>query len=92
MPEATLWRVIVLREPKKVLAKLPGDVRQRLLAALHGLAENPRPVGYIKLQGFDLYRLRVGDWRIIYQIKDDQLLVLVVEIGTRGGVYRALTR
>ena len=90
MPET--WQVIVLREPEKLLARLPRDVRQRLSKAIDDLETNPHPPSSERLTGYDLYRLRVGDWRIIYQIKNDQLLVLVLEIGTRGGVYRSLTR
>ena len=83
MPET--WQVIVLREPEKLLTRLPRDVRQRLSKAIDDLETNPHPSGSERLTGYDLYRLRVGDWRIIYQIKDNQLLVLVLEIGTRGG-------
>jgi mRNA interferase RelE/StbE len=90
MPET--WQVIVLREPEKLLARLPKDVRQRLSNAIDDLETNPHPPGSGRLTGHDLYRLRVGDWRIVYQIKNDQLLVLVLEIGTRGGVYRSLNR
>jgi mRNA interferase RelE/StbE len=90
MPET--WQVIVLHEPEKLLARLPRDVRQRLSKAIDNLETDPYPPGSERLTGYDLYRLRVGNWRIIYQIKNDQLLVLVVEIGTRGGVYRSLAR
>jgi mRNA interferase RelE/StbE len=90
MPET--WQVIVLREPEKLLARLPKDVRQRLSNAIDDLETNLHPPGSERLTGHDLYRLRVGDWRIVYQAKNDQLLVLVLEIGTRGGVYRSLNR
>lgn len=56
---------------------------------MRGLAENPRPIGSEKLTGSeDLHRIRVGDYRILYQIQDDALLVLVVKIGHRREVYR----
>jgi len=90
MPESGPWQVILLREPKKVLAKVPGDLRRRLLTALHGLAADPRPAGCKRLKGYDLYRVRVGDWRITYAIEDDKLIVLVAEIAPRGGAYRDL--
>lgn len=90
MPETGPWQVILLREPKKVLAKVPGDLRRRLLTALHGLAADPRPAGCKRLKGYDLYRVRVGDWRITYAVEDDKLIVLIVEIAPRGGAYRDL--
>ena len=89
MPET--WQVIVLREPKKILAKVPGDLRRRLLTALHELEVDPRPTGCKKLRGHeDLYRLRVGDWRITYAVKDAALIVLIVEVAPRGGAHRDL--
>ena len=56
---------------------------------MRGLAANPRPPGVEKLAGpDDFYRIRVGDYRIIYQIQDDVLMILVVKIGHRREVYR----
>jgi mRNA interferase RelE/StbE len=61
----------------------------RLSRAIEGLAENPRPPGCLKMQGNEeLYRVRVGDYRIIYQIRDAVLIVLVVDIGNRRDIYR----
>ena len=62
---------------------------QRLRDAIGGLASNPRPPGSLRMQGEDgLYRVRVGDFRIIYQIQDAVLVVLVVQIGNRKEIYR----
>ena len=62
---------------------------RRLRDAIAGLANNPRSPGSIKLHGKDeFYRLRVGDYRIIYEIQDSIPVVLVVEIGNRRDVYR----
>jgi mRNA interferase RelE/StbE len=56
---------------------------------LHALENNPRPPGCVKLQGGDeLYRVRVGDYRILYEVQDAVLVVLVVQIGHRGEIYR----
>ncbi len=56
---------------------------------MDALAANPRPKGVKKLTGLDnLYRIRAGDYRIVYQIRDDRLIVLVVRIGHRKDVYR----
>ena len=58
-----------------------------ILAAIAALAHNPRPNGYIKLKGRNGYRIRVGDYRVIYEIFDAVLLVDVVEVGDRKDIY-----
>lgn len=91
MAEAQRWQVIVERAAEKRMAKLPRDLRRRLDAALLRLEESPRHSGVIKLAGHpDLYRVRVGDWRIIFIIRDAQLVVVVIEVDARGSVYRGL--
>jgi len=71
------------------LRKLPQAVQKRIVRSVEGLQTNPRPPGAIKLQGErELYRIRAADWRVVYQIADDRLVVLVVRIGHRGDVYR----
>lgn len=70
------------------LRKLPRNVRERLVPAIDGLARNPRPIGSRKLTGDNLYRIRVGDYRIVYAIQDARLTVLVVTLGHRREVYR----
>jgi mRNA interferase RelE/StbE len=73
----------------KALDRLPGDVHTRIVRKLEALEEDPRPMGVEKLAGSgDLYRVRVGDWRIVYAIRDSELVVIVVRIGHRGDVYR----
>ena len=68
--------------------KLSADIQARLRPKIDALASNPRPSGCKKLAGMqDLYRIRVGDYRIIYEIRDKVLLVLIVKIGHRGSVY-----
>lgn len=85
------YTVILERRVEKALRRLPRDVLIRVDRLLLNLATDPRPVGCKKLKGHDnLYRLRIGDWRLIYAVEDDRLVVLVVEIAPRGGVYRDL--
>jgi mRNA interferase RelE/StbE len=67
---------------------LPKDVQERLTPHIDALTRNPCPSGVKKLKGEDAYRLRVGDYRIIYQIQEKALLVLVIKIGHRRAVYR----
>jgi mRNA interferase RelE/StbE len=83
------WQVLLLKGPQKILRKLPVDLCGRLLSTLHGLEDEPYPTGVKKLSGYDkYYRIRVGDWRIIYTVEEDRLIILVLEIGSRGGVYK----
>lgn len=83
------YRVAFTGTARKQLASLPRDVQRRLDVRILALGENPRPPGSKKLEGTkDLYRIRAGDYRIIYQVADRVLLVLVVRIGHRSDVYR----
>lgn len=82
------YQVILPGSAKKVLDKLPDQTAGRILEALTGLQENPRPPGCKKLQGTKAWRIRVGDYRIIYEIHDKVLQVLVISIGNRRDVYR----
>lgn len=85
------WTVIVDRQPKRMLRRLPVDLLQRIRETIRSLADDPRPPGCKKLAGHaDLYRVRVGDWRISYAVEDDRLIVLVVEVAPRGAAYREL--
>lgn len=87
----TRWQVVIHRKAEKFLKRLDGDTLERIRRSIRGLAVDPRPAGVKKLTGYDnLYRVRVGDWRILYAIEDDRLIVLVLEISTCGGAYRDL--
>ena len=82
--------VFLSRRAEKFLVGLAdATLYGRLRAAIDGLAENARPAGCVKLAGApDVYRIRVGDYRIIYQVKDAALIVLVLSIGHRRDIYR----
>jgi len=67
---------------------LSEDIQNRLEPRINALADNPRPAGAKKLKGTEGYRLRVGDYRILYEIQDDTARVLIVTIGHRREVYR----
>jgi len=70
------------------LKGLPQNVQRRILEPIENLADDPRPPGVKKLSGTeDLYRIRVGDYRVIYQIRDKERLVVIVRIGHRGDIY-----
>jgi len=69
--------------------KLPKSVQADIDPVIQALAENPRPYGYRKLHKWnDKYRVRIGDYRVIYEIHDSVLLVLVVSVGDRADIYR----
>jgi mRNA interferase RelE/StbE len=76
----------------KELAKLPKEAQRRIARAIDALAVNARPPGAEKLSGEDAWRVRVGDYRIVYAIEDRALIVLVVHIGNRREVYGRLRR
>lgn len=71
------------------LRKLPPQVQDQLLPVIEALANNPRPSGVVKLEGpSGEYRVRSGDFRIVYTIQDEALIVFVVRIANRRDVYR----
>lgn len=84
------YRVEIRPSVEKVMVRIRDErLQQRLAQAIDGLAENPRPQGIMKMSGYqNRYRLRVGDFRIIYEIHDPYLLVVVVAVGDRKEVYR----
>ena len=72
----------LLRMPNNIVRTIVGNIKQ--------LAENPCPPNnnVTRLRGKSRYRLRVGDWRVLYEIRDDLLCLEVIKFGPRGGVYR----
>lgn len=85
------YQVLISSAAKRAIGKLPKAIRMRVDRAILGLADNPRPHGCMKLAGTaNGWRIRVSDRRILYTIEDARLVVLVVEVGHRGDVYRGL--
>jgi mRNA interferase RelE/StbE len=84
------YTVRIAAAPTKYLEKLRDkSLLRRLTQSMKILGENPRPNGSVKLAGPEpLYRIRVGDYRIIYEIRESELLILVVAIGHRREIYR----
>lgn len=77
----------------KDLKALPKAILKKIDARIASLANNPQPGDVKKLQGSDdLYRIRVGDYRIVYTIEDGKLIIVVVRIGHRKEIYRLLKR
>lgn len=86
------YQIKITRDALRALAKLDKPVRRRVQAAIEALGEQqPRPHGVIALQGLPgAYRIRVGDYRVIYTIDAGRLVVLVVDLGHRREIYRDL--
>jgi mRNA interferase RelE/StbE len=82
------YRLLIKPSAVKELEAVPTKDRRRLVARLRALSVDPRPSGCEKLSGRDLYRIRQGDYRLLYSIEDQALIILVIKVGHRGGVYR----
>lgn len=83
------WRVEFRPSARAELLALDRTVQTRVLRSLAGLAADPRAAAGVKaMKGGQGYRLRVGDWRVLYTLHDDVLVVLVIQIGHRREVYR----
>ena len=82
------YRIVVKQSVSKDLKKIPKKEVKRILSAIQSLAANPRPPQSKKLSGQERYRLRQGNYRILYSIEDENLVVCVVRVGNRRDVYR----
>jgi len=84
-----IYRIEIKRSARKALLALPRDMQRRIGTAIDMLASDPRRSGTRKISSSDiLYRLRVGNYRVIYEIRDDRLVIYVVKVGHRRNVYR----
>ncbi len=83
------YKVVVKRSVAKDLRRLPKKQVEKILERLAALAAEPRPRGAEKLRGQEKYRIRHAVYRIIYEINDDQVVVVVVKVGHRRDVYDA---
>jgi mRNA interferase RelE/StbE len=82
-----IYRISILRRAQKELEQLPSEHYQRVRDAIRHLASNPRPTGCLKLTGREGWRIRVGVYRVIYDIDDNQRLVTVLNVGHRRDIY-----
>lgn len=85
-----MHQLTYLKQAERALLTMPRSTALLIRDKLRHLAADPyAPNNEVKkLQGREGYRLRVGKWRVLYEIRDDQLIILVVDIGPRGGIYR----
>ncbi len=82
------YRIEIKKSAAKEISKLPKKDLKRILKGIESLTNNPRPFGAVKLSRDDKYRLRVGKYRILYQIFDEKLVITVVKVGHRKDVYK----
>ncbi len=82
------YELTILRRAQKELGELPTDTYPRVRDAIGGLAQEPRPPGCLKLTGRDGWRIRIGNYRVIYEIDDGGRVVTVLHVGHRRDVYR----
>ena len=82
------YSLFIDRFAQKQLAKIPQPHQERLITAIRALADNPQPAETIKLSAREAWRLRVGDYRIIYEIHEVNHIIQVVAIGHRSTIYR----
>ena len=83
------YKLVFKKSVAKDLRSIPNTDVKKILAKIDTLTLNPRAEGCIKLSGVDKYRVRQGIYRIIYQIRDEQLIISVIKIGHRSGVYQS---
>ena len=82
------YSIQLTRSAAKELERIPLKDRRRIVDRITALADDPRPAGAERLSGDDKYRIRQGDYRILYEIVDYELIVAVVRVGHRREVYR----
>jgi mRNA interferase RelE/StbE len=83
-----LYKIFLMPSVKKDIRKIAKIDQQKILKRIESLAVNPRPHGYKKLMEQNRYRVQQGDYRIIYEIHDNELIVWIVTVGNRRDVYR----
>jgi mRNA interferase RelE/StbE len=84
------YEVRFARPVAKELRRLDRGEAKRIVEAAEALAEDPRPSGVQKVRGTPYMRIRVGSYRVVYEVRDEDLVVLVVKVGHRREVYRGL--
>ncbi len=84
-----MYTVVTTKSFAKAISRLPVNGQRRMVAKIKEIAGDPyaRHNNVTKLQGRDGYRLRIGDWRVIYELHDDRLELWALEVGARGGIY-----
>jgi mRNA interferase RelE/StbE len=82
------YAVNIRLSAQKSLGKIDRQDQDRIISAIESLSENPRPEGCKKLSGRPAWRIRIGTYRVIYEIQDGKLIIVVIDIGHRKEIYR----
>jgi len=83
------YKIVIKRSAAKEIEKIPKAHRKRIVSKIEGLSTEPRPPGVKKLSGEEKYRIRLGEYRILYRIDDSIITITVVKVGNRKDVYRS---
>ena len=89
------YKIVIAESATKELKRIPAKIQNRIFEKIDGLVEEPKPNGHKKLKNFDMpgsdhneyYRIRVGDYRVIYAIEDEEITIFVMKIAHRKNVY-----
>lgn len=82
------YKILIKSSAAKELARLPKKDIQRITSKIKSLSADPRPLGCEKLSAQERYRIRQGNYRIVYSIEDDKLIIYVIKIAHRSEVYK----
>ena len=83
------YKITVKKSAAKGLADIPQKALRKIIKRIRSFAQNPRPAGSQKLSSQQYYRIRQGDYRIVYSLDDENLIVDIVKIGHRREIYRS---
>jgi len=83
-----MYKVLISKNAEKELGKIPDPYYSNIKSTIRELSKAPRPIGCKKLRNRDAYRVRVANYRIIYEITDTSLLIHVINIGHRKDIYK----
>lgn len=84
-----MWTIRFKKDAEKALAAMPAKMRARVTNAIEGLRLDPFKAQHVKpMSGVDTRRLRVGEYRVVFRLENDELIIVVIDIGPRGGIYK----
>ncbi|MCK9424964.1 MAG: type II toxin-antitoxin system RelE/ParE family toxin [Ignavibacteriaceae bacterium] len=84
------FEIIIPKPVQKQLNNLPPKIKNQIFEHVSKLAGEPRPAGSKKLQGYEAWRIRVGNYRIIYEIEEGRLLIILISIAHRKDIYKKM--
>ncbi len=84
----SIYSISILPSAEKQIKKLPVIINVKIITAIQNLSHTPRPTGSKKLKGVKAYRIRVGDYRVVYEIYDQSLKIIVIAAGNRRDIYK----